>query len=61
MAFDQKIEITVFARKTQTMPLDLLVIYGSVRGDRQGIRAAKFILEACRARGHTATLIDPAG
>jgi NAD(P)H-dependent FMN reductase len=42
------------------MPLDLLVIYGSVRGARQGIRAAKFILEACRARGHKATLIDPA-
>jgi NAD(P)H-dependent FMN reductase len=42
------------------MPLDLLVIYGSVRGARQGIRAAKFIVEACRARGHGVTLIDPA-
>ena len=27
------------------MPLDLLVIYGSVRHDRQGIKAARFILE----------------
>jgi NAD(P)H-dependent FMN reductase len=42
------------------MPLELLVIYGSVRGARQGIRAARFIIEACRARGHKATLIDPA-
>jgi NAD(P)H-dependent FMN reductase len=41
------------------MPLDLLIVYGSVRRDRQGIRAARFILEACRARGHSATLVDP--
>ena len=41
-------------------PLDLLVIYGSVRRDRQGIKAARFILETCRGRGHQATLVDPA-
>jgi NAD(P)H-dependent FMN reductase len=41
------------------MPLDLLIVYGSVRRDRQGIRAARFILDACRGRGHQATLIDP--
>jgi NAD(P)H-dependent FMN reductase len=41
------------------MPLDVLIFYGSVRRDRQGIRAARFILEACRARGHGATLVDP--
>jgi NAD(P)H-dependent FMN reductase len=41
------------------MPLDLLIIYGSVRRDRQGIKAAKFIAEECRARGHHATLVDP--
>jgi NAD(P)H-dependent FMN reductase len=41
------------------MSLDLLIIYGSVRRDRQGIRAARFILETCRARGHNATLVDP--
>ena len=40
-------------------PLDLLVIYGSVRSDRQGIKAARFILGQCAARGHQATLIDP--
>jgi NAD(P)H-dependent FMN reductase len=39
--------------------LDLLVIYGSVRRDRQGIKAARFITDACRARGHRTTLIDP--
>jgi NAD(P)H-dependent FMN reductase len=41
------------------MALDLLVIYGSVRADRHGIRAAKFILDTCLARGHRANLIDP--
>lgn len=41
-------------------PLDLLVIYGSVRRDRQGIKAARFLLETCRGRGHQATLVDPA-
>jgi NAD(P)H-dependent FMN reductase len=41
------------------MSLDLLVIYGSVRSARQGIKAAKFVLNVCRARGHRATLIDP--
>jgi NAD(P)H-dependent FMN reductase len=41
------------------MPLDLLIVYGSIRHDRQGIRAARFILNTCRARGHQATLIDP--
>jgi len=39
--------------------LDLLVIYGSVRRDRQGIKAARFIRGECEARGHRATLIDP--
>ncbi|QDV37902.1 NADPH-dependent FMN reductase [Tautonia plasticadhaerens] len=41
------------------MGLDLLVIYGSVRTDRQGIRAARFVASACEGRGHRATLIDP--
>jgi NAD(P)H-dependent FMN reductase len=42
------------------MSLNLLIIYGSVRSDRQGIKAAKFIRDACLAREHQATLIDPA-
>ncbi len=35
--------------------LDLLVIYGSVRHHRQGIKAARFILGECVGRGHRAT------
>lgn len=41
------------------MPLSLLVIYGSVRTERQGIKAARFVVSQCEARGHTVTLIDP--
>jgi NAD(P)H-dependent FMN reductase len=42
------------------MALDLLIVYGSVRRDRQGIKAARFMLQTCLARGHQATLVDPA-
>ena len=42
------------------MPLNILVIYGSVRADRQGIRAARYIEGAIRERRHDVTLIDPA-
>lgn len=41
------------------MSLRLVVIYGSVRSERQGIRAARFIVNECRTRGHEAHLIDP--
>jgi NAD(P)H-dependent FMN reductase len=41
------------------MSLDLLIIYGSVRQARQGIKAARFILQTCLGRGHNATLVDP--
>jgi len=41
------------------MPLRLIAVYGSVRSDRQGIRAARFIVNECRTRGHEVTLIDP--
>jgi NAD(P)H-dependent FMN reductase len=41
------------------MPLRLVVVYGSVRSERKGIRAARFILNECRMRGHEVTLIDP--
>jgi NAD(P)H-dependent FMN reductase len=41
------------------MPLDIVIIYGSVRSARQGIKAARFIRNTVTARGHTATLIDP--
>ena len=35
------------------------VIYGSVRTERQGIRAARFVVEALKARGHDPVLVDP--
>lgn len=35
------------------------VIYGSVRGARQGIKAARFIMKQLQSRGHSVTLIDP--
>lgn len=41
------------------MPLRLIVVYGSVRSERQGIRAARFVGDECRRRGHEVTLIDP--
>jgi len=41
------------------MTLKLVVFYGSVRSHRQGIRAARFIVNTCRARGHDVSLIDP--
>src|SRR5262245_20038665 len=42
------------------MSLDLLIIYGSVRRERHGIKAARYVLDVCRERGHTANLVDPA-
>jgi NAD(P)H-dependent FMN reductase len=40
------------------MPLKILVLYGSYRRDRRGIRLATFLLEGFRRRGHEAVLID---
>src|SRR3954464_2763454 len=41
------------------MPLKILVIVGSVRRDRIGIRPARYLQQCCTSRGHEATLIDP--
>lgn len=41
------------------MSLKIIVFYGSVRSARQGIKAARFVVNQCRARGHEAILIDP--
>lgn len=41
------------------MPLDIVVMYGSVRSDRQGIKAARFVVSQLEARGHRVTLVDP--
>ena len=41
------------------MDLKTVVFYGSVRTERQGIRAARFIVNQCRERGHQVDLVDP--
>ena len=41
------------------MRLDLPVLLGSVRRDRMGIRAARFVMRTLEERGHQATLVDP--
>jgi NAD(P)H-dependent FMN reductase len=41
------------------MALNLVLIYGSVRSDRKGIRAARFVERALAARGHSVTFVDP--
>ncbi|MEX2642678.1 MAG: NADPH-dependent FMN reductase [Acetobacterales bacterium] len=40
------------------MSLTVAVLYGSVRRDRQGIRAARFMERSLAGRGHTVTLVD---
>lgn len=40
------------------MKLRLVAFYGSVRPERQGIKAARFIEAQCKARGHDVVLID---
>jgi NAD(P)H-dependent FMN reductase len=41
------------------MTLNLVIIFGSVRSDRQGIKAARFVHKQLVERGHTVTLVDP--
>ena len=41
------------------MELNTAVIYGSVRRERQGIKAAKFVVNKLEERGHDVTLVDP--
>ncbi len=40
------------------MELNTAVIYGSVRRDRQGIKAARFVVRKLEERGHAVTLVD---
>ena len=39
--------------------MKFVVIAGSVRSDRRGIRAAWFVERSLAARGHDVTLVDP--
>jgi NAD(P)H-dependent FMN reductase len=41
------------------MPLRFVILYGSVRETRQGIKAARFIVDQLARRGHATTLVDP--
>ncbi|MGP1396539.1 MAG: NADPH-dependent FMN reductase [Inquilinaceae bacterium] len=41
------------------MGLNMVILYGSVRAKRQGIRAARFVERALKDRGHTVRLVDP--
>ena len=41
------------------MALKTAVVYGSVRSARQGIRAARFIVNQLEARGHEIEFVDP--
>jgi len=43
----------------ETSSLIVPVLLGSVRRERQGIRAARLIVAALRARGHDPVLVDP--
>jgi NAD(P)H-dependent FMN reductase len=42
------------------MALNVTVIFGSVRSERRGIRAVRFLERAFAARGHAVTTVDPA-
>ena len=39
--------------------MNFVVMAGSVRSDRQGIKAARFVERALRTRGHEVNLVDP--
>ena len=39
--------------------LGVVVVYGSVRQAREGVRAARFVVRQLEARGHAASLVDP--
>ncbi len=41
------------------MKLRVVVVYGSVRDERQGIKAAKFVVRALKKRKHDVDFIDP--
>ena len=41
------------------MGLKLVVLVGSVRSDRQGIKAARYVEKSLAARGHEVTVVDP--
>ncbi len=59
MKIRKKITYLQKNEKVLSMSLNILVFYGSVRRDRQGIKAAKFVVRKFAERGHRVELIDP--
>jgi NAD(P)H-dependent FMN reductase len=57
LAFDQRRPLETTWKPV--MPLEFLVIFGSVRQERRGIGMARFLVNALQSQGHGATLIDP--
>jgi hypothetical protein len=49
---------TVMIVGVNAVPFQILVLYGSYRSDRKGIRLAHWICEEIRSRGDTAEFID---
>jgi NAD(P)H-dependent FMN reductase len=47
------------SKRRCVVSLKIVVFYGSVRAERQGIKAAYFMVKACEKRGHDVALIDP--
>ena len=41
------------------MSLKMVIFVGSVRSDRQGIKAARYVRRTLAARGHDVTIVDP--
>lgn len=41
------------------MPLNIVILLGTVRSDRRGLRVARFVERLLAARGHAVTLVDP--
>ena len=39
--------------------MNVVVLYGSVRTERQGIRAARYIVQELESRSHEVTFVDP--
>src|SRR5206468_7582674 len=45
--------------RSTAMPLNIAILYGSVREARAGIRIVRFLDAALRRRGHEVSIVDP--
>lgn len=52
-------EMFIMKNKKTKEKFNIAVIYGSVRAERQGIKAARFVVNQLKKRGHKVTLVDP--